>query len=118
MGQQQLIFALVIVAVVALNVVRLVNKRARKRLVREKLDAGARVVDVRTPGEFGAGHYPGAVNIPLDKLSEKPKKLGDKESSIIVYCNSGSRSGTAASRLRAAGFTDVVNGGGLSDLPK
>ncbi|MCH6160094.1 rhodanese-like domain-containing protein [Streptomyces marispadix] len=28
------------------------------------------VIDVRTPGEYGAGHIPGAFNIPLDRLDE------------------------------------------------
>ncbi|WP_181769229.1 rhodanese-like domain-containing protein, partial [Streptomyces albidus (ex Kaewkla and Franco 2022)] len=30
----------------------------------------ATVIDVRTPGEYGSGHIPGAFNIPLDRLDE------------------------------------------------
>lgn len=116
--EQQLLTIVGLVAVAALIIIRVIRSNARKKLVREKLAEGAKVVDVRTPGEFGGGHYPGALNIPLDKLSNKMKKLGSKESSIVVYCASGSRSRVAVSRLRAAGFKDVINGGSLSGLPK
>lgn len=118
MDQQELLTILAIGAIVAMTVIRMVRTRARRRLVSEKLSAGAKIVDVRTPGEFGSGHYPGAVNIPLDKLSKRMKKLGSKETSIVVYCASGSRSRVAVSRLKAAGFNDVVNGGSLSGLPR
>jgi len=30
------------------------------------------VIDVRTPGEYAGGHLPGALNIPLDQIQEKP----------------------------------------------
>lgn len=116
--EQQLLTIVGLVAVAALIIIRVIRSNARKKLVREKLAEGAKVVDVRTPGEFGGGHYPGALNIPLDKLSNKMKKLGSKESSIVVYCASGSRSRVAVSRLRAAGFKDVINGGSLSGLPR
>ena len=116
--EQQLLTIVGLVAVAALIIIRVIRSNARKKLVREKLAEGAKVVDVRTPGEFGGGHYPGAVNIPLDKLSNKMKKLGSKDSSIVVYCASGSRSRVAVSRLRAAGFKDVTNGGSLSGLPR
>ena len=116
--EQQLLTIVGLVAVAALIIIRVIRSNARKKLVREKLAEGAKVVDVRTPGEFGGGHYPGAVNIPLDKLSNKMKKLGSKDSSIVVYCASGSRSRVAVSRLRAAGFKDVINGGSLSGLPR
>ena len=37
-------------------------------IVKEKIAAGARIIDVRTPGEYKDGAYPGAVNIPLSIL--------------------------------------------------
>jgi phage shock protein E len=118
MDQQQVLIIVGLVAVAALIITRVIRSNARRKLVREKLAEGAKVVDVRTPGEFAGGHYPGAVNIPLDKLPKRMKKLGSKDGSIIVYCNTGSRSRVALSRLRAAGFEDVINGGGLSSLPR
>jgi phage shock protein E len=118
MDQQQLLIVVVLVAFAALSITKMIRNNARKKLVREKLAEGARVVDVRTAGEYGSGHYPGAVNIPLDKLPKRMSKLGSKESSLVVYCASGSRSRVAVSRLRAAGFKDVINGGALSSLPR
>lgn len=118
MDQQQLLFFLGIVALAAMTIIRILRKKGRKKLVAEKLAGGAKIVDVRTAGEFGSGHYPGAVNIPLDKLPNKMKKLGSKDSTIVVYCATGSRSRAAVSRIKAAGYNDVLNGGALSDLPR
>ncbi|MDH3327120.1 MAG: rhodanese-like domain-containing protein [Gammaproteobacteria bacterium] len=78
---------------------------------------GALLVDVRTPGEFKSGHLPGARLIPLDTISSKISAFGsDKSRPIVVYCKSGSRSSRAESILKAAGFTNVLNGGGYNSL--
>ncbi len=86
--------------------------------VRDKIAAGARVVDVRTPAEFMDGAYPGAVNIPLSILPLRMSELEPKDKPIVLYCASGARSGQAARLLRQAGFTDVINAGGLQDMPR
>lgn len=83
-----------------------------------KLAEGAHVIDVRTKGEFGSGHYPGAVNLPLDTLAGHTKKLGAADRSIVVYCASGGRSAQAAALLRGAGFTNVTDAGGLGNMPR
>jgi phage shock protein E len=36
----------------------------------------------------------------------------------VLYCASGARSGRAVQLLKQAGFTDVVNAGGLADMPR
>lgn len=77
---------------------------------------GALVVDVRTPQEFAGRHYPGALNIPVDQVQARIKEFGDKNSPIVVYCQSGGRSGMAKQILESAGFTKVTNGGGLADM--
>lgn len=74
------------------------------------------VIDVRTRVEFFFGHLDGAINIPVDRL---PDALADHpdvtpSTRILVYCAAGSRAATAASALRAAGYTRVVDGGGLA----
>lgn len=117
MDQQQVLIIVGLVAVAAIIITRTIRGNARRKLVRTKLAEGAKIVDVRTPGEFGARHYPGAINIPVDKLDKRIKKLGSKDSPILVYCATGSRSRVAVFRLRAAGFEDVINAGSLSSLP-
>jgi len=82
------------------------------------IKAGAKIIDVRTKGEFEDGAYPGAVNIPLDVLPAKLGELGPKDQPIVLYCASGARSAAAARLLRQAGFLDAVNAGGLDDVPR
>jgi rhodanese-related sulfurtransferase len=76
----------------------------------------ALVVDVRDPGEYGAGHILGAKNLPLSRIgtggSEIAAKRKDKP--VIVYCDTGNRSAKAASALKNQGFARVVSlSGGL-----
>jgi phage shock protein E len=85
--------------------------------VKEKILAGARVIDVRTEGEFADGAYPGAINIPLAMLTARMGELEPKDAPLVLYCESGARSGYAARILRQAGFSDVINAGGLEDMP-
>jgi phage shock protein E len=86
--------------------------------VKDKIKAGAKVIDVRSPGEFADEAYPGAVNIPLNVLPAKVAELGPKDKPIILYCASGARSASAARFLKQEGFTDVVNAGGIDDMPR
>jgi phage shock protein E len=86
--------------------------------VKEKIASGARIVDVRTPAEFKDGAYPGAVNIPLATLSARVRELEPLTAPIVLYCASGARSGQAMRFLKQNGFTDVVNAGGLDDMPR
>jgi phage shock protein E len=80
---------------------------------RAMVAAGARLVDVRTPGEYAGGHIEGAVNVPLDQLPSRFAELGAKDGGVVVYCRSGARSGSAAGILRAAGFTNVADLGAM-----
>ena len=82
------------------------------------LDSKALVVDVRTPGEFASGHHPRAVNIPIDQVQSRMAEFGDKKTPVVVYCASGNRSGRAKQALESAGYTQVTNAGGFSDLPR
>lgn len=66
------------------------------------------ILDVRTDTEYNLGHYPEAVHIPTTKLMEElESKLPNKESSILIYCNTGQRSRYAADLLKAKGYKDV-----------
>lgn len=70
------------------------------------------VVDVRAPGEYSAGHLPGAKNVPLPELQTQ---LGGLDATLptAVVCASGYRSAVAASILQRHGFDhlyDIIGG--------
>ena len=74
------------------------------------------VVDVRSKLEYWTGHLPGAVCIPGDQIVEG---VGRRDgittaSRILVYCAGGKRSAAAAEQLREAGYSNVVDGGGIT----
>lgn len=74
------------------------------------------VVDVRTPGEYHSGAYPGAINIPLDDLQMRIGELGGQSREITLYCASGARSAYGQRILQQMGFTNVKNGGGIMQM--
>lgn len=76
---------------------------------------GAKIVDVRTPSEYKMGHIKGSVNIPLQELNSKYKKL-KKDQVIITCCASGVRSASAKNILESNGFKEVYNGKGWASL--
>ena len=72
------------------------------------------LVDVRTEGEYYSGHIDGAIHLSqYDIGAEKPALLSDLDAPIIVYCQSGARSGIARRKLKALGYTNVRDMGGL-----
>ncbi|MCC2599420.1 rhodanese-like domain-containing protein [Sphingobacterium sp. FBM7-1] len=73
------------------------------------------LIDVRTPLEFNGGTVKGAKNIPLSELESKLGSL-DKSKNIVVFCQSGNRSGQAMRILQNKGFEKVHNGGGWRAL--
>lgn len=76
-------------------------------------------IDVRTAEEYTAGHVGQAVNIPYEEIAQRISEVTtDKDAEIYVYCRSGRRSGIAKAALDEAGFTRVVNAGGLEDALK
>jgi phage shock protein E len=91
--------------------------KVAQNVVMDAIKAGAQVVDVRTPEEFRDGSYPGAVNIPVNELARRMSEL-KKDRAVVLYCASGARSGMAARMLKQAGYTEVLNAGGLGDMPR
>jgi phage shock protein E len=81
------------------------------------LTAGARILDVRTPGEFRGGHLKDAINIPVQDLLRRMDELKPLDKPIIVYCQSGYRSKKAKGMLEQSGFKVVVDIGTQSGWP-
>ena len=74
------------------------------------------LLDVRRADEFAAGHIPGAVNLPNEKIgTEEIASLPDKNQTIYIYCRSGNRSKQAADKLLALGYTSLIEFGGILD---
>ena len=73
------------------------------------------VVDVSEPKEYERAHLPDAINIPLQKLLDNHKKLNKhQDHNIILTCQNGTKSATAARHLKKSGFEKVfVLSGGL-----
>jgi rhodanese-related sulfurtransferase len=75
-----------------------------------ELNAGEKILllDVREPGEYGSGHLPGAVNVPVRQLPQRVGELPhDKKLKIVAYCASGVRSAYATMFLRTYGYENV-----------
>ncbi|MEN6477334.1 MAG: rhodanese-like domain-containing protein [Rectinema sp.] len=86
--------------------------------IRQKLVAGAAVIDVRTRDEYLDEHFKGAKNIPVNELLARSGEIGPKDKPVVLYCASGARSAMGARLLKSEGFTDVTNAGGLYDMPE
>lgn len=73
---------------------------------------GRIIVDVREPEEFHHSHVEGAINIPPSEIMIGAKQLDDvpKDTELILYCTTGSRSNVCKNILTAMGFTNVING--------
>lgn len=77
------------------------------------LAGGARLVDVRTPEEYTAGHVPGAVSVPLSTVPENLAAFSG-EGPVHVICKVGGRSMSACAYLIDHGL-EVVNVAGGTD---
>ena len=76
----------------------------------DHLQNGALVIDVRSPGEFAAGHLERAINMPLPQIDSMiGARVTDKNQVLLLHCQSGARSGMARKRLIALGYTQAYN---------
>lgn len=74
---------------------------------------GAMLIDVRERDEYGRGHIPQSVNVPLSTLELISTTAPNKDTPLFLYCRSGNRSKRAAAILRQSGYTNVSNIGGI-----
>lgn len=91
---------------------RRVDAATLERLLSE--DSDIRVLDVRTPAEFGSAHIPGAYNVPLDTLAEHAAELERHVTEpIMLVCRSGTRASQACDKLATTGMANlhILDGG-------
>lgn len=74
----------------------------------QRTEPELQIVDVRNPGELADGAIEDSVNLPLPQLLDRLDEL-DPDRPTVVYCAGGYRSATAASLMRAHGFTTVAD---------
>lgn len=82
--------------------------------IRQTLDNGATLLDVRSTDEFNRGALPNAKNIPLAILPILAHQHLDKDNSVLVYCHAGARAMMAEKILAGLGFSNVINIGGIA----
>ena len=88
----------------------------------QQMQGGTAYIDVRTEGEFAAGHPAGAVNIPIASPNRATGQMMlnqdfvavvsahfQKDQALILGCQSGMRSQHAAEALAQEGFGNVAN---------
>jgi molybdopterin/thiamine biosynthesis adenylyltransferase/rhodanese-related sulfurtransferase len=79
--------------------------------VREQLQSGALVIDVRQDEEWAVGHIPGARHVPKSHLESRIEGAApDKNQPVILYCASGQRSAWATRTLiEDLGYAQVAS---------
>lgn len=96
---------------------KVVSASEFKTLMEKK---GIQLIDVRTPQEVGKGKIGNAKNLDFYGASFKSElnKL-DKTKPVLIYCQSGNRSGQAVNMMKSMGFTEVYDlKGGWGSWPK
>lgn len=106
MNDPILYVALFVVGFFVLKNVLAAKNRVDGAAARSLVDAGAFLLDVRTPGEFAGGHLEGAVNIPVQGLAARLDEV-PTTGAVVIYCASGMRSAKAARLLKAAKRPEV-----------
>ncbi|MBI2154938.1 MAG: MBL fold metallo-hydrolase [Candidatus Rokubacteria bacterium] len=76
------------------------------------------VLDVREPFEWGEGHIPGALHMPMREASERRSQIPADRPKAVV-CSGGLRSSTVISALKKAGLQNWYNvSGGMTAWQK
>ncbi|MCL2842600.1 MAG: S-layer homology domain-containing protein [Oscillospiraceae bacterium] len=76
------------------------------------------LIDVRTEDEFRTRRIPGAILLPGTVLADRIAAVApDRNSRIILYCQSGRRSAAAATLLAELGYLNIYDMGGIADWP-
>ena len=115
-----IILTLFVIGFFTVSAIRAQDRSSRLSFseVQRNLVSGAHLLDVRTKEEFEEGHFVRAELVPLQGI--EAGKLPDisKDSKIYLYCRSGNRSSQAKALLEKAGYTSVVDLGGLADVQR
>ncbi len=95
-------------ALVSLNLLYGRFRQVPVSKVRDLVESGAFIVDVREKNEFNQGHLVNAVNIPLSELRDRVDEI-PKDRTVYLHCRSSQRSYNAVMALQNMGYDNVVN---------
>jgi phage shock protein E len=85
---------------------------------KEMMKEDVAILDVREKSEYKTSHIAKAINIPVSDIDSKIEKIVfDKDKTILVYCQAGSRSRVACRHLSKLGYRHVYNFGGITHWP-
>ena len=115
-----IILTLFVIGFFTVSAIRAQDRSSRLSFseVQRNLVSGAHLLDVRTKEEFDEGHFVRAELFPLQDIEDGKLPDINKDSKIYLYCRSGNRSSQAKALLEKAGYTSVVDLGGLADVQR
>lgn len=93
---------------VASNILHGDFKQTHMSCVRDLVEQGAYILDVRELSEYESGHLKNVKHIPLSELRERTEEI-PQNMPIYVHCRSGQRSYNAVLALQAKGYKQVIN---------
>ena len=84
--------------------------------MKELMNDGAILIDVREKDEYNERHLDKAINISYTIIKDEISKyVANKDDKIIVYCKSGARSNKAANYLLEAGYSNIYDLGSINN---
>lgn len=95
-------------ALVATNLLQGTFKQVYVHEVRDLVESGAYIIDVREEDEYELSHIKGAKNVPLSQLRNRVNEI-PKNVPVYLHCRSAQRSYNAALTLGHLGFDNIYN---------
>ena len=79
--------------------------------------ANAMLIDCRSKDDFNHGHVPGAVNIPLDKITGDRvlRRSPDQEKALYIIGSYQSKPEKAMKAFKKLGYKNVIFGGNMEE---
>lgn len=85
------------------------------QFVKDLMEEGAQLIDVRSNVEFARGALEGAINMPIDRFQYHKDDI-DESKPVLLYCRSGQRSEMVKRFLESCGFDRVYNIGSYQNF--
>lgn len=87
----------------------------KSEALKNMVENGGLLIDVRSNLEFSRGSLKHAVNIPIESIPYQAEQI-DRSQPVMLYCLSGARAGMVKRFLESIGFENVHNLGGIRQL--